>query len=127
MQHASRPAIAVGVALLAAAVTWGVGWWGVAPIGAVVGWSFRDVRGIAAVSALGSLLGWAVLLAADALGGRFGALAHVLAGTLGLPVVALVVLSLVLPAILGGSAAMLAAVAGSHLSDRDAGDAASHS
>lgn len=111
MHNASRSAIVVAVALLTAVVTWGLGWWGVVPVAAVVGWYFRDVRRIAAWTALGSLLGWAVLLGGDALGGRFGPLAHALGGTLGVPAVALVLLTLALPALLGWSAAKVAVFA----------------
>ena len=112
MRNASRPAITIGVALFTAAATWALGWWGVVPLGALVGWYFRGVRGIGGWTALGALLGWAVLLAADTLGGRFGPLLHAVAGTVGVPALALVVLTLSIPAALGWSAATLAAFAG---------------
>lgn len=107
MRNTSRSTIVVGVALLVSAVTWAVGWWGVVPVAAVVGWYLRGVPTIGGWTALGALLGWALLLAADALGGRFVALGHALAGTVGLPLPALLALTLAIPALLGWSAAAL--------------------
>lgn len=115
MSHTPRGPIAIAVALLVSAGTWGLGWWAVVPVAAVAGWYFRDAPRIAAWTAAGAVLGWMLLLALDALGGRLGALARVLSGTVALPTPALVVLTLAIPAILGWSAATLAGALGEWL------------
>lgn len=110
--------ITIALALVVTAATWAIGWWAVVPVALVTGWFLREVPTIAAWTALGGALGWALLLAIDALFGRLGALGHVLSRTVDLPMAALVVLTLAIPAVLGWSAATLAAAAGDWLGRR---------
>lgn len=118
MRDTRHLTIAITVALLVSVATWIIGWWTVALVAAVSGWYLRDVAAIAVWTAAGAVLGWALLLTLDALGGRLGALSRVLSGTLSLPTAALVVLTLAIPALLGWSAATLGREAGDWLGRR---------
>jgi hypothetical protein len=89
--------------------TIGLGWWTVPLLGAAWGASRPEVRGLAVSAALAGALAWGVLLAEAALGGPVGELAGTLGGIFGLPGFLVILLTLVFPAFLAGSAAALAA------------------
>jgi hypothetical protein len=95
--------IAIGVAL----GTWAVGWWAV-PIVALIAGFARCGAGIVSAA---TAMAWLVLLLIDVASGSIGRLAGLLAGVMGLPAVALFVVTLALPALLGWSAATLGAAA----------------
>jgi hypothetical protein len=89
--------------------TWILGWWAV-PIVAVL-WAVparRSWRRPALVAALGAAGSWALLLAVDAAGGRLLALGALFARIAGVPAVASLALTLLFPALLAGTAAIVA-------------------
>ena len=99
-------AIAVG--------TWLAGWWSVPVVALLAGalsWGPASV-------ALGSTLAWALLLVIDAVAGSMSRLAGVLADVMGLPAPALIVVTLLFPALLGWSAATIGAVILSEAKER---------
>ena len=96
------------VALVIACVTWFVGWWGVAVVALVAGAIYRREGGRPWRVALGASGGWAVLLLIDAIGGRFGHVATTVAGAMSLPAAALLLVTLLFPALIGWSAATVA-------------------
>ena len=100
------------VALAVAAATWLVGWWAVAVVALIAGLVARERRGRAGQVALGAAIGWALLLSADVAAARFGALINALGGVFKLPGAVLVLLTLLLPALLGWSGAVLGALLG---------------
>lgn len=100
------------VAIAVAAATWLAGWWAVAVVALVAGFVARDRRGRASHVALGAAIGWALLLIADVAATRFGALISALGGVFRVPGAVLVLLTLLLPALLGWSGAVLGALLG---------------
>ena len=100
------------IAVIVAAITWLVGWWGVAVVALIAGFVMRAHGGRAWSVALGALEGWALLLIVDSLGGRSRELLSMLAGSMNLPGPALIVATLLFPALLGWSGAALAAEIG---------------
>jgi hypothetical protein len=110
----------VRLALLAPAfalATWAFGWWTVPVLAAA--WGAARARGTRrpvesaidrgpAEAAAAALVAWGALLAAAAARGPVGALAGGLAELIGAPAAALVVLTLVFPALLAWSAAAAA-------------------
>jgi len=97
------------VAVIVAGATWFVGWWSVAIVALVVGFMYRREGGRAWRVALGASEGWAILLVIDAIGGRFVPVASTIAGAMSLPAVALIVVTLLFPALIGWSGATLGA------------------
>jgi hypothetical protein len=97
------------VALASAALTWLLGWWGIILAAVVAGHLSRTRRGASWRIALGASLAWALLLVIDAGAGSFAPLVRTLAGTMRLPAVVLVLLTLAFPAALGWSAAVVTA------------------
>jgi hypothetical protein len=95
-----------------AGLTWLVGWWGVALAALILGYVFRDEGGRAWRVALGAIEGWAILLLIDVVGGPFGRVSATLAGTMSIPAPALLVATLLFPALLAWSAAVVAAEVG---------------
>lgn len=98
--------VAAGVAGL----TWVVGWWGVTIVALIVGVVYARDGGRAWQVALGASEGWAVLLLIDALEGRLGRVATTVAGSMSIPAPALLVVTLLLPALIGWSAATVGAM-----------------
>jgi hypothetical protein len=103
--------ILVVLAAVMAAGTLYVGWWAVPVIaalwGLLAGWRAHGT-GRAGLAAAAAALGWAALLALDALGGRLVGLAELFARTARLPAAVFPVLTLVFPALLAWAAAALA-------------------
>ena len=97
------------VALGVAGLTWLVGWWGVAIVALIVGFAYRSEGGRPWRVALGASEGWAILLLIDTFGGRFGQVAMTVAGSMSLPAAALLIVTLLFPALIGWSAATVAA------------------
>jgi hypothetical protein len=89
------------------ALTWVAGWWGVALGSLVIGMVYWERRAIARIATLAAVVAWSALLVADALGGRFGALASSISGVLRIPSVGLIATTLVFAALLAWSAAVI--------------------
>ena len=105
------------VALAIACVTWFAGWWGVAVVALLAGAVYRREGGRPWRVALGASGGWAILLLIDATGGRFGHVASKVAGAMSLPAAALLLVTLLFPALIGWSGATVAAMLGQPQSD----------
>ena len=111
----------IRLALLAAAFalgTWALGWWAVPALAALWGAGgallnqgptgpTRAGRHAALEAALAALVAWGAILAVAAARAPLGALADRLGGIMRLPAAALVLLTLVFPALLAWSAAAL--------------------
>jgi hypothetical protein len=91
------------VALAAGVGTWFAGWWAVPIVAFIAG----AMRCGAAITALGCAAAWAALLAATIVSGNIAQLAGILGSIMGLPVPALVAVTIAFPALLGWSAASL--------------------
>ncbi len=97
----------LATALAVAALTWLLGWWGVVVAALVAGVVLSRRHGAAWLVALATALAWAALLAVDAVGGRFSALASSIAGVMRVPVPALLLVTLLFGALLAWSAAVV--------------------
>lgn len=97
--------------LLVIIATWIVGWWGVIVAGALTGAGWRNAHRVSLAAAAGGAAAWGVLLARDMAAPATRSLAGDLAGIFHLPVAVLLLVSLLLPALLAGSAAALAHLA----------------
>lgn len=98
----------VRILLLAAAfalATVGFGWWTVALVAALWGIIARGLRSGAFVAAVAAMLGWGALLAWGAVHGPVVELAVKLAAVMQIPPAALVLATLIFPALLAWSAA----------------------
>lgn len=100
------------LAIAFAIATWTVGWWGVAIVAVIAGVVYRREGGRAWRVALAAAEGWALLLLVDAIGGHFGRVATTVAGAMSLPAAALLVVTLLFPALIGWSGATVAAIVG---------------
>lgn len=104
-----RYRLVVMVALVAAfaLATWAGGWWTVPIVALVAG--TRERSGGARPSAIGiaAAVAWGVLLIVSSTTTAFSTLVHELAGIMALPGAAIVLLTLVFPALLAWSAAAL--------------------
>lgn len=97
-----RVAVVVLLALFFALGTWLGGWWAIPLLSAVAGvWRRAWESAVAAAAA------WGALLVIDTFGSRFGALSGSVAGVIGVPSPALVVITLILAWVLAWSAAAL--------------------
>jgi hypothetical protein len=92
-----------------AALTWLVGWWGVVVAALALGIVHRRHGGRAAEVALAAALAWGVLLGSDLLVEPGTRLLGVLGGVLGVPVLALVAITLAFPALLAWATAAVTA------------------
>ncbi len=107
-------AFAAGTALL--------GWWSVPLLGAIWGVIAWRTSRVAVTAGAAALLAWGVLLAISARADAFGTLVGALSAVMQLPSIALVLLTLLFPALLAWSAARVtsavaAIVAGRRLPD----------
>jgi hypothetical protein len=100
------------VAALIALLTWIVGWWGVPLVAVVAGAILCRRRGITGLTALAAIVAWSVLILVDGASGRFGVLAGVVGGTMGIPAGALLIVTLLFAALLAWSAATVGAEIG---------------
>jgi len=83
------------------------GWWAVLAIGAAWGIVVRPDRSPGFGAAWAAAFAWALLLGWTAMQGPIGQLARRVAGTMGIPTVALFLLSLAFAAVVGGGAAWI--------------------
>jgi hypothetical protein len=97
----------VVVTIAAAVGTWVIGWWAI-PIVALSAGLLGCGAGMVAI---GSALAWLLLLGIDAASGEVSRVATTLAGIMGIPPAAILLLTIVFPALLGWSAAALGAAA----------------
>jgi hypothetical protein len=112
---------AIRLVLLAAGyavVTMALGWWAIPVAAAIWGASSFGTRFTWLTSALSAALAWAVLLIVTATQGPVAQLAQTLGEIFAMPGFAMVVLTLVFPATLAGSATELAASLRSYLHDQ---------
>ncbi len=100
------------VAASMAGCTWLLGWWGVALVALILGFVYRDENGRAWQVALGASEGWAILLVADMVLGPLGRVASTLGGAMSIPGPALLLATLLFPALIGWSGAALASEIG---------------
>ena len=97
------------IALVVAITTWFGGWWAAAVVALVAGFLYRADGGRPWRVALGAAAGWALLLVVNAFSGPFAHVASTLGGAMSLPAPALVLMTLLFPALLGWSGAIVAA------------------
>lgn len=97
-------------AAFALATAW-FGWWAVPLVAFAWGVMALAVTRAALIVAVSAALGWLALLFWTTMHGPVSALAHLLASTMHVPSVALVLVTLIFPAVLAWSAASLAAAA----------------
>ncbi len=107
------------VAVCMAALTWAMGWLGVAVAAVILGVVFRDEGGRAWRVALGAVEGWAILLVIDMIAGPLGGVATTVGGAMSIPGPALLLVTLLFPALLGWSGAALASEIASGLARRE--------
>ena len=100
------------IVVAAAGFTFAVGWWGVAIVAVGAGIVFRRDEGRPWRVALGAVTGWVLLLLVDTMGGRFGRVATAVSGSMSIPTVALLGITLLLPVLLGWSGATVGAAIG---------------
>ena len=96
------------LALSMAGCTWLLGWWGVAVVAVIAGVLYRYDGGRAWRVALAATEGWALLLVVDALGGPLGHVTTTLGGAMSIPGPALLLVTLLFPALIGWSGAAAA-------------------
>lgn len=100
------------IAVASAAFTFIAGWWGVASVALIAGLAFSRDDGRPWRVALGAMMGWVLLLLLDTMGGRFGRVTTAVSGSMRIPAVALLVVTLLLPGLMGWSAATVGAAMG---------------
>ncbi|MEP6732598.1 MAG: hypothetical protein ABJE10_18285 [bacterium] len=108
------------VAVSMAGITWAAGWWGVALLALILGFVYRNESGRAWRVALGASEGWALLLIVDMVLGPLGHVARTLGGAMSIPAPALVLVTLLFPALLAWGSAALAAELGALARNRGA-------
>jgi Na+-translocating ferredoxin:NAD+ oxidoreductase RnfD subunit len=109
------------VAIIAAASalgTWLLGWWAVAIVAVLAGAVVGAEHGRAWRVALGCLGGWAVLLLLDAAVGPMRSVATTVSGAMSIPSGALLLVTLLFPALIGWSGATLGALGGGSRASR---------
>jgi len=101
--------VRVGAAGLATVLgTMLLGWWCVPIVGMASGLLCRTSRAAVVEAAGGAALGWAAILAGSALSGPIWVVAQRVGPVFGLPAAGFVALPLMFPALLAGSAALVA-------------------
>ncbi len=100
------------VALAAALLTWLLGWWGVAIVALIAGALSHDECGRPWRVALGCLMGWALLMLVDLAIGPLHRVTTMVAGAMRIPSGALLLVTLLFPALIGWSGATLGARGG---------------
>ena len=100
------------VAFAAAFSTWILGWWGVAIVALVAGALNHAECGRPWRVALGCLVGWALLMLVDHAMGPLPRVASMVSGAMRIPSAALIVVTLLFPALIGWSGATLGARGG---------------
>lgn len=95
------------VAVAMAASTWVLGWWAVPALALLAGFLHRADGGRAGRIALGAVVGWCLLLAIDAVSGPIGRATTLVGGAMGIPGAAVLAVTLVFPALIAWSAAVI--------------------
>jgi hypothetical protein len=90
--------------------TWVLGWWAIPLFAAGAAVLARDVPRQALAAALAATLAWGALLAWSAARGSVWTFASTVGGTIGVAGLTLIVLTLLFPAVLAWSAALLAQI-----------------
>ena len=108
------------IALATAIATWILGWWAVAIVAVIAGAILRAEHGRPWHVALGSLAGWALLMLIDAVAGPMRSLTTAVSGAMNIPAAALVLVTLLFPALVGWSGATLGARGGPAAARSDA-------
>lgn len=91
------------------ALTWVLGWWGILLAALIIGVVFHEHGGGGWRVGAAASVAWGVLLLADGAAGPLGRVATLLGGVMGVPGIALLLLTLAFPAALAWSAATVAA------------------
>ena len=91
-----------------AAVTWTLGWWGVALVAFIAGAVYSARSGRARLVALCASESWAIIFLIDAMNGPLGKVAATVATIVKLPAFVLLIVTLVFPALLAWSSAAFA-------------------
>lgn len=94
------------LAVTMALATWVCGWWGIAPVAVVAAYLLRSTRGAAWVVALAAVEGSAFLLLVDAVRGPLLTVSSTLGSVLKIPGAALLLITILFPALIAWSAAM---------------------
>jgi hypothetical protein len=105
MTGARQAAFGLALAAALALGTAVLGWWAVPALGAVWGLTFTEGRGRVLLPAAAALVAWAGLLAWTGTRGPVLRVTEKVAGIFGIPAFTIVLLALVFPALLAGSAA----------------------
>ena len=100
------------IALASAGFTFLAGWWGVAIVALGAGFVFSQEDGRPWRVALGAIIGWVLVLLLDMTGGRFGRVTTAVSGSMRIPAVALLGVTLLLPGLMGWSGATVGAAIG---------------
>ncbi|CAN5373039.1 hypothetical protein BH09GEM1_BH09GEM1_30410 [soil metagenome] len=100
------------VAFAAAFSTWILGWWGVAIVAIIAGALNHAERGRPWRVALGCLMGWALLMLVDLAVGPLYRVTKLVSGAMSISAVALILVTLLFPALIGWSGATLGARGG---------------
>jgi hypothetical protein len=100
------------VAFATALGTWVLGWWAVAIVAIIAGAVTRAQNGRPWRVALGCLGGWALLMLLDTAVGPMRNVATVVSGAMSIPAAALLIATLLFPALIGWSGATLGALGG---------------
>ncbi|MEO8337115.1 MAG: hypothetical protein ABI664_19215 [bacterium] len=107
------------IAVCMAGLTWLLGWWGVALGALILGVVFRAEGGHAWRVALAAIEGWAILLVIDMFAGPLAGVATTVGGAMSIPGPALLLVTLLFPALIGWSGAALASEIAGGLARRD--------
>ena len=97
----------LAISFAIAALTWLFGWWGLVIAALIAGAAFHRRGGGAWLVALAAVVAWGALVLVNTLGGRFSTLATSIGGVLRVPAAALLVVTLLVGALLGWSAAVV--------------------
>lgn len=113
-------AIAVAVSI----ATWAVGWWAPAVVSMLAGYLFAGDRVVPTLTGLGAMLGWGIVLAIDAVSGRLVAVATVMGTIFNRGPAPLLMLTLLIPLLLGLTGAELGRWLRANITGAPAGEAA---
>lgn len=102
--------------------TWGVGWWAPAVVSVLAGYFLAEEPLIPSLAGLGAAAGWGIVLAVDAVAGRLEMVARTMGAIFNRGPVPLVVLTLLVPLLLGLTGAELGRWLRVHMGGTPAGE-----
>lgn len=102
-----RLAWVVTIAVAVSIGTWSAGWWAPAVVSVMAGYLLASDGVAPSLTALGAMLGWGIVLVVDAIGGRLVAVATVMGEIFTRGPIPLLVLTLLIPLLLGLTGAEL--------------------